>query len=253
MVKIKNLSISIGDRRILQNADLQVYPGECMALLGPSHSGKTTLVRSITGLEPLDEGEIWLDGSLASLPGRRTKPYARSVSLVFQTPVLWPHMTVRQHLEFAAGRGKKMVRQMRVAYLLEKVGLVHVEHRFPHQLSADDRQRLELGRALVRQPRILLLDEPLSTLDSRARQKLLLDMARIVKEFHVTTLYATREWREAVFIADRVATLENGRIESVVFADHYTPAGASSFENRRTADRFATRGKVIHMDFRRTR
>ncbi|HHP7233279.1 MAG TPA: ABC transporter ATP-binding protein [Desulfobacterales bacterium] len=251
MVKIKNLAIGYGNRRVLQKTDLHVYPGECMALLGASESGKTSLLRSIAGLAPLVEGEIWLDGSIASLPGRHMKPHARSIAMVFQEPSLWPHLTVRQHLEFAAGRCKKMLKQMRVAYLLERVGLVDVENKYPGQLTVVEQQRLELGRALARQPRILLLDEPLSTLDTRIRQKLLLDIARIIKEFYMTTIYATREWKEAVFIADRVAALGDGRIESVIFADHYTPAEGSPFENGSPADRFSTRGKVIHMNFHR--
>lgn len=250
MMKIKHLAVGYGDEPVLRNVDLHVFPGESLALLGASGSGKTALLRSIAGLEPLARGEIWIDGNIASMPGRQTKPHARSVSMTFQEPSLWPHLTVRQHLEFAAGRCKKMIQQMRVAYLLEKVGLVEIENKYPRQLSILEQQRLELGRALARQPRILLLDEPLSTLDSRTRQKLLLDIARIIKSFYVTTIYATREWREAMFIADRIAILENSRIERVVFADQYAPNSAPPFE--KTSNRPGRVGKIIRMDFRKT-
>jgi len=251
MIKLKNLVFGNGVDPVFGKTSLHVFPGECLAVLGTAGSGKTGLLRAVAGLDPILEGEIWLDGCLVSLPGRCMRPHSRPVSMVFQDAALWPHMTVREHLQFAAGRGKRMIQQMRIAYLLERVGLAEIENKYPEQLSADQRQRLELGRALSRQPRILLLDEPLADLDSQVRQRLLLDIGRITKEFDMTILYATRKWREAVFIADRIAALDKGRIDRLEFADHYSPHGSSSVENSSTPKSFPGRGKVIHMHFRR--
>lgn len=250
MIKLKNVHFRHSDRMILSQMHLQVLPGECMALLGPSGCGKTTTLRLVAGLESPTKGEIWIDGILASTPRRQLPPHRRGLGMVFQDLALWPHMTVRQHLVFAGGRRSSRVKYLLIEYLLEKVGLTDLEKSYPHQLSGGEKQRLALARALAQQPRILLLDEPLTGLDSRLRRRLLIDMRHLISESGVTTIYVTHRWREAVYIADRVAVMDGGRIGRVEFSDYFSPEDPAMVK---PVGRMQPDNKVIRMDFRKVR
>jgi iron(III) transport system ATP-binding protein len=217
MIEIRNIHKHYGATAVLRGLFLSMDPGECLALLGPSGCGKTTLLRLIAGLETPDSGEIRIKGKVVSTFGKQVPPYRRSVGMVFQDLALWPHMTVQKQIEFvmAPVASGKLGRYRRIEQILQQVRLEDLAHLYPHQLSGGEKQRLALGRALAQNPRILLLDEPLSGLDSKLRSELLVEIQQVIRSVNVTTIYVTHDRREAEFIADRTARMDGGRIEAV--------------------------------------
>jgi putative spermidine/putrescine transport system ATP-binding protein len=197
----------------LGGVDLDIAPGEFVALLGPSGCGKTTALRSLAGLETITTGEILLDGQdVSAVPTNK-----RDMGMVFQSYSLFPHMTVLENVEFGLRMRKVAAAERRARALeaLEMVGLgVHGE-RFAHQLSGGQQQRVALARALVTRPRVLLLDEPLSALDAKVRVQLRDEIRRIQTELGITTLFVTHDQEEALAVADRVAVMKAGRIEQI--------------------------------------
>ncbi len=192
---------------------LTVDDGELLCILGPSGCGKSTTLRVIGGFEQADGGDVRLDGvSIAALP-----PNRRPTAMVFQKYTLWPHMRVfdnvafglrLRHLDKATITGK-------VGEALELVGLPEVGRRYPHQLSGGEQQRIALARALVLEPRVLLLDEPLSNLDARLRVRMREEIKRIQRRVSITTVFVTHDQEEALSVADRIAVMNEGRLEQV--------------------------------------
>ena len=206
-----------GRRPVLDGIALQVGSGESIVIVGPSGSGKTTLLRTVAGLEAPDEGELWLEGRRVSAPGKIiVAPYERHLGFVFQDLALWPHMTIAQHLEFVVdgGRVPASERQARVRDALARTRIDELGERYPHQLSGGEQQRAALARAIVTQPRLLLLDEPLSNLDPDLRTTLRAELTRIRRELGLTVLHVTHDYNEAVDLADRVVRMRAGRIEA---------------------------------------
>ncbi len=193
--------------------DLAVAEGEFVSLLGPSGCGKTTVLRCVAGFETPDRGRILLDG--VDVGGR--PPERRDVGMVFQSYALFPNMDVAGNIAFPLMlRGvPREGRRRRVAELLELVRLPGFEHRRVHELSGGQRQRVALARALAKEPRLLLLDEPLSALDAKIREELRVEIRRIQKELGITALYVTHDQEEALAISDRVVVMNRGRIEQV--------------------------------------
>ncbi len=185
---------------------------ELLVLVGPSGCGKTTTLRLIAGLEDLDSGEIlYGDEDLQAKP-----PQARGVALVFQEAVLYPGKTVRQNFEFAAFSVREAdVVEPRIEAVAEQLQLTGLLDRLPEQLSGGERQRVALGRALVRQPKILLFDEPLSNLDAGLRLLLRRLVRDVFEQLRIPTIYVTHDQEEALCLGDRVAVMGDGRIEQV--------------------------------------
>jgi putative spermidine/putrescine transport system ATP-binding protein len=197
----------------LKDIDLQWADGGAYALLGPSGCGKTTALRSLAGLERLDSGRVLLDGrDITHMPASR-----RDMGMVFQAYSLFPNMTAEQNVEYGLRirRRGKGERRKRVAELLELVGLAQAAKRYPHQLSGGMQQRVALARSLAIEPKVLLLDEPLSALDAKVRVQLREEIRRIQLELGITTLYVTHDQEEALSISDRVAVMWNGKIEQI--------------------------------------
>src|SRR3954470_2824006 len=203
----------------VMGASFEAKPGEIFTLLGPSGCGKTTTLRCIAGLELPDDGVISLAGAEIFHAGRgKVVPmYDRDIGMVFQSYAIWPHMTVFQNaaypLRFA--RSPRLSRSeiaARVERVLETVGLSRYSTRSATQLSGGQQQRLALARALVRAPKLLLLDEPLSNLDAQLREQMRAELKRIQLESGVTTIYVTHDQAEAMAISDRIAVLNQGRI-----------------------------------------
>jgi iron(III) transport system ATP-binding protein len=194
---------------------LEVAPGELLALVGPSGCGKTTILRLIAGLEAPDQGRIAIRGRLAAGKDVWLPPEARKVSLVFQDYALFPHMTVAENVGFGLRGWEREARVRRVEEVLDMVQLSHLADRYPHELSGGEQQRVALARALAPQPEVLLLDEPFSNLDAGLRAQVREEVRDILKAVGTTVLFVTHDQEEALFMGDRVAVLNAGRLEQV--------------------------------------
>ncbi len=209
MLTLHNLSHSYDAHPVLHDIDLTINQGEIFCLLGPSGCGKTTLLRCIAGLEQPDSGEISFDGqSLSNLP-----VHERGLGLMFQDLALFPHMNVTDNIAFGLKMQQAQHVAARVQEVLKLVGLSGFETRDVSQLSGGERQRIALARSLAPNPRLLMLDEPLGSLDAALRSRLVLDLRRIIKQVGLTALYVTHDQQEAFAIADRVAIMNAGQIE----------------------------------------
>jgi multiple sugar transport system ATP-binding protein len=210
---LQQLSRRSGDRVLLAGLDLAVAPGECLALLGPSGCGKTTTLRLVAGLDPCSSGRILLGGEdITHRPAGE-----RQVAMVFQSYALFPHLDVGENLVLGLRtRGvPRPERDRRIAAVLELLELAPLVRRRPAQLSGGQRQRVALARALLRQPRIVLLDEPMSNLDARLREDLRPELRRLLCGGEPPVLYVTHDQQEAMGMADRIAVLQAGRLEQV--------------------------------------
>jgi putative spermidine/putrescine transport system ATP-binding protein len=215
---IAGVTKRFGSRTAVDDVSVRVASGEVAVILGPSGCGKTTLLRLIAGLEIPDAGEIWLDGRQVA-GGQRSMvpPHDRGIGFVFQDLALWPHFTVRKNLEFVLESVKvpKADRASRVRDALSLVRVEQLSERYPHELSGGEQQRVALARALVGRPRVLLLDEPLSSLDPDLRATLRAELARLKRALHVTTIYVTHDREDAAVLADCVVQMQMGRVISV--------------------------------------
>ena len=210
MLRVENVTVRFGDTVALDEATLEVAEGEVVALLGPSGSGKSTLLRVVAGLERPDAGRVLLAGEDAT----GVPPHRRGIGVVFQDQALFQHRDVTGNIAFGLRmRGAPRAEiERRVRELLELVGLSGFEHRSLATLSGGERQRVALARALAPEPSVLLLDEPLGSLDRRLRDRLLDDLERLFDTLGVTVLSITHDLAEAFALGDRVAILREGRI-----------------------------------------
>ena len=217
MLHIESLGVRFDGESALDDASLDVTRGEIVTVLGPSGSGKTTLLRVVAGLQRPDQGRVLLDGEdLADVP-----PHRRGIGLVFQDHALFPHRDVFGNVSFGLrmrGDSPEAI-EARTAELLELVGLVGLERRTVGTLSGGEQQRVALARALAPEPRVLLLDEPLGSLDRRLRDRLLDDLGLIFEEFGSTAIYVTHDQTEAFALGDRVAVMRAGRVVQAATPD----------------------------------
>jgi iron(III) transport system ATP-binding protein len=203
----------------IEGVSLDVKAGESIVVLGPSGSGKTTLLRLIAGLETPERGSMWLDGQCVADHGRNIMPpHERHVGLVFQDLALWPHLTVRENLQFVM-KSVRLRRPQHSSRILEVLALCRVHsqlvNRYPHQLSGGEQQRVALARALAGSPRLLLLDEPFSSLDPKLREDLRGELAALQRQLLLPTIYVTHDREDAQALADRTITMRAGRLEAV--------------------------------------
>ncbi|MEM0084293.1 MAG: ABC transporter ATP-binding protein [Candidatus Methanomethylicia archaeon] len=209
-VKLDGVNKRFGNVVAAENVCLDILESEFFTILGPSGCGKTTLLRIIAGLEKMDSGRIFFDDvDVTNLP-----PYLRHTGMVFQNYALWPHMTVFDNVAFGLKIRKisKDEINRRVKEALELVKLSGLENRYPHQLSGGQQQRVALARALVIEPRVLLLDEPLSNLDAKLRIEMRSELKSLQKRLKITTIYVTHDQDEALTLSDRIAIMNSGRI-----------------------------------------
>lgn len=212
-VVIEGLNLSFGAVHVLKGINLTVNEGEFFSFLGPSGSGKSTLLRAIAGFGPTPTGRILIDGiDVATLP-----PWKRNVGMVFQSYALWPHMTVRKNVAFGLEERKVPAPQIkeRVEAALEMVGLLDLAERRPSQLSGGQQQRIALARTIIVEPRVLLLDEPLSNLDANLRVQMRREIRELQQKLKLTTIFVTHDQEEAHTISDRMAVLNDGVIQQV--------------------------------------
>ncbi len=210
-----NIHHRFGNVRVLDDVSLSVAPGEIVCLLGPSGSGKSTLLRIVAGLEPLQQGEIRLDGQSLSSAGSSLPAEARHIGLVFQDHALFPHLSVAENLAFGLQHLPAAERRTLVTDLLADIGLAGYEARFPHTLSGGQQQRVALARALAPQPAAMLLDEPFASVDATLRRRLREDARQTLKASNSPTLVVTHDPKEALELADRIAVMVDGRIVAI--------------------------------------
>jgi iron(III) transport system ATP-binding protein len=215
VIALRGLTKRFGSITAVDNVDLEVSRGEIVGLLGPSGCGKTTTLRLISGFEEPDSGSVWLNGQKVSGEGAWRPPERRAVGIVFQDYALFPHLNVGANVSFGLQNVPRRERKGRLAEMLELVGLAGLEKRYPHQLSGGQRQRVALARALAPFPVVLLLDEPFSNLDAEMRAEVRLEVRSILKRLDATAVFVTHDQEEAFVFADRVAVMNDGRLEQV--------------------------------------
>jgi len=213
-IRVSHMAKTFGDVSVLHDIDFDVKDGEFFTLLGPSGCGKSTTLNCIAGLEDPTEGAIAIgDHALVDRSKRIYVPTEeRNLGMVFQSYALWPHMTIKKNLAFPLNirHADRADRDRRIHEALDKVGLAHLEDRYPHQLSGGQQQRVALARALVYSPTVLLLDEPLSNLDAKLREQARAWLKRLQSDLGITTLYVTHDQDEALTLSDRIAVMFDG-------------------------------------------
>ena len=212
-VRVSDVNLAYGPTAVLKNVNVDIEPGEFFAFLGPSGSGKTTLLRLIAGFAQADTGSVFIGTKdITRLP-----PWKRDVGMVFQSYALWPHMTVRRNVAFGLEERKipKAEIHARVAKALDLVGLGHLADRRPSQLSGGQQQRVAVARTIVVQPKVLLLDEPLSNLDAKLRVQVRRELRDLQQRLGLTTIFVTHDQEEANTICDRIAVMSDGVIQQI--------------------------------------
>jgi spermidine/putrescine transport system ATP-binding protein len=213
MVRLTGVSRSYGPVKAVKDLELAVAKGEILALLGPSGCGKTTTLRLIAGFESPDSGSVEVGGRTVAGPGTDVPPERRRVGMVFQDYALFPHLSVEQNVAYGLPNGKN--RQGRVDEVLALAHLEGLGDRMPHELSGGQQQRVALARALAPQPKVLLLDEPLSALDYKLRKEMQIELKRLQHETGITFIFVTHDQEEALTMSDRVAVMSAGKILQV--------------------------------------
>ncbi|KAA2237554.1 ABC transporter ATP-binding protein [Salinarimonas soli] len=212
-VRVEGVNLSYGTNHVLKDVNLEIRPGEFFAFLGPSGCGKTTLLRLIAGFNQADTGSVIVGGEdISGLP-----PWKRDVGMVFQSYALWPHMTVRRNVAFGLEE-RKLPRQeieARVERALDLVGLRHLAERRPSQLSGGQQQRVAVARTVAVEPKVLLLDEPLSNLDAKMRVQVRRELRDLQQRLGITTIFVTHDQEEANTICDRIAVMSDGVVQQV--------------------------------------
>ncbi|MBS1985495.1 MAG: ABC transporter ATP-binding protein [Bdellovibrionales bacterium] len=216
-IVIQNLTKTFASAPVLKNLNFELRSGEFSGLLGPSGCGKTTLLRILAGLESPTSGSIKVNGEVFvdTAAGIRMEPEARNVGMVFQSYAVWPHMNVFENVAFPLRIRKVPNTQLRAEVLaaLAAVKLDGLDQRMPAQLSGGQQQRVALARALVQKPKLLLLDEPLSNLDANLRATMRTEIRRLQREFKMTAIIVTHDWKDASELCDQLAILNGGALE----------------------------------------
>ena len=212
-LEARHISLAYGATPVLRDVTLKIEPGEFFALLGPSGSGKSTLLRLIAGFNQHQSGELLVDGR--DITG--VAPHARNIGMVFQNYALWPHMTVWDNVAFGLVERREPREQIgrKVGEVLELVGLAQYAQRRPGQLSGGQQQRVALARTVVIEPKLLLLDEPLSNLDKQLRVQMREELKNLQRKLGLTTIFVTHDQEEAMTTADRMAVLDKGVLQQV--------------------------------------
>ncbi len=221
----KNIRKSYGETVVLNDVSFGVEKGQCLALLGPSGCGKSTLLNILAGLLPADGGELQLGLDIiedaTTQKGRSAQE--RGFAMVFQDLSLWPHLTVEQNVAFGLDYLKTRLspddKQKRIQQVLQRVGIQAMRDRLPSTLSGGQQQRVAIARAIVVEPSVLLMDEPLASLDTQLRETLRDDIAALIRRLGITTIYVTHDHQEATTVAHQIAVMNKGRIEQIASPD----------------------------------
>ncbi|WP_374467244.1 ABC transporter ATP-binding protein [Ferrovibrio sp.] len=229
---LTGVSHRYGARLAVDNVSLKVARGEILGLLGPSGCGKSTTLRLAAGLEDLQQGEVRIGGEVMAGPGGSVPTEQRHVGMVFQDHALFPHLSVADNIAFGLGRLPAAERRQRAEYWASRLGLAAHIDSYPHRLSGGEQQRVALARAMAPEPRVMLLDEPFSSLDSRLRDQIRDQTVEVLKQAGTATLLVTHDPEEAMRMGDRIAIMQAGRIEQVDSPDRVYAAPATPFVAR---------------------
>jgi iron(III) transport system ATP-binding protein len=214
-LQIRELSHHYASKQVLDSINIGLIAGEILALVGPSGCGKSTLLRLIAGLEPLQAGEIQLDGEVIASHSHQRAAEQRQIGMVFQDFALFPHLSLLDNVAFGLSRLPAAQRRARALAMLARVGLAERADDAPHMLSGGQQQRVALARALAPQPRLLLLDEPFSNLDVRLRHRLRQETQQLLREMRCASILVTHDPEEAMYMADRIALLRDGQVVQI--------------------------------------
>ena len=241
LLELDKVDISYGSRRVVREVSLAVKEGDIGCLLGPSGCGKTTLLRAMAGFEPVMSGWIYIDSHVVSKPGFTQPPERRQVGMVFQDFALFPHLSVEENIGFGIRHYSSGDRKARVKQLLQLVGLPAYGKLFPHQLSGGQQQRIALARALAPRPKLLLFDEPFSSMDVELREGLAREVRNILKQEGITGMLVTHDQFEAFAMADEIGVINAGELQQwdTGYQLYHEPA------NRFVAD-FIGQGVLLH-------
>ena len=212
-VELKNITKIYDKKKIIDSVDLTVYDKEFLVLVGSSGCGKSTILRMIAGLEDITAGEIFIDGKCVN----NIHPKERDIAFVFQNYALYPHMSVYENMAFPL-KMRKMKKQEIEAKVMEAAGILNLTEllqRKPKQLSGGQRQRVALGRAIVRNPKVFLMDEPLSNLDAKLRVQMRSEIKKLHEKLQTTFIYVTHDQTEALTMGDRIAVIDKGVIQQI--------------------------------------
>ncbi len=209
---VRNVSVEIQDKNILQDVSMQLEAGQIASILGPSGCGKTTLLRVLAGFQTISSGEVYVHGRLFSKRGFKLAPENRHIGMMFQDLALFPHLTVEQNISFGLKSLLNSEQHARTQQILELTELKNQDKKYPHQLSGGQQQRVALARALAPKPEILLLDEPFSSLDPDLREQVATEVRKILKHENVTAILVTHDQHEAFAIADEIGVMVDGQI-----------------------------------------
>jgi molybdopterin-binding protein len=212
MIEVKNLCVDLGEF-VLEDISLKIEEGEYFIILGPTGAGKTVLLESIAGLYPVQGGEIWLKGKEVT----RVEPEKRRVSIVYQDHVLFPHLSVKDNLTFGLRmhKAKADAEKDRLNWVAELLGIGNLLHRRPDTLSGGEKQKVALGRAIITQPELLLVDEPLSALDPGTRESVQRELRQLHRALGITILHVTHDFEEAIALGSRIAVIGEGHLMQV--------------------------------------
>ncbi|MEC5396222.1 ABC transporter ATP-binding protein [Uliginosibacterium sp. H1] len=235
---------------VLRDVSIDVAPGEILCLVGPSGCGKSTLLRLIAGLERVQAGSIAIDGELIASADSHVLPERRDVGLVFQDFALFPHMSLADNVAFGLGKLPRAQRKVVALDMLSRVGLADRADEAPHVLSGGQQQRVALARALASRPRLMLLDEPFSNLDVRLRHRMRVDTLRLLKDSNSASVMVTHDPDEAMFMADRIALMNEGRIVQLgspdaLYRNPHSPFAAEFFGDVNRIDAVAVQGRAV--------
>ena len=213
IVEIKNINLFFGNNHILKNVNIEIKEKDFFTFLGPSGCGKTTLLRLIAGFEKSQSGQVFIEGKEIS----NLSPWERNVGMVFQNYALWPHMSVFKNISFGLEEKKLSKNEInqKVNNILELVDLLDFSEKYPYQLSGGQQQRVALARTLVINPKVLLLDEPLSNLDAKLRIEMREELLKMHQKLGITIIFVTHDQEEANSMSDTIAVFNKGVVQQV--------------------------------------